>query len=107
MVSRMTDLELIEGKRELAQKHLIRYTQKMQATYNRKVRVRGFRQGDLVLLAKDHVLKGLHATKFTPNWEGPYKISEINESGYCKLEDLHNGRISKPTNIKFIKKYYP
>ena len=67
MVSRMTDLELIEGKRELAQKHLIRYTQKMQATYNRKVRVRGFRQGDLVLLAKDHVLKGSHATKFTPN----------------------------------------
>ena len=109
MVSRIADLKLIEGKRELAQKHLMRYTQKTQTTYNKKVKIRGFLQDDLVLLGSDHVMKGLHATKFTPNWEGPYKISEIKtkKNGYCKLEDLHNERILKPTNINFIKKYYP
>ena len=107
MVSRIADLEIIEERRQAAQDCLMKYTHKMQQTYNKRARIRTFQIGDLVLLVKDHVMKGLHATKFTPNWEGPYEVTQIEPSGYCRLRNLENNKISMPTNIKFIKKYYP
>ena len=107
MLSRMADLELVEEKREMAQQHLSRYTQKMKLAYEKKVQVRGFQLGDLVLMAKDHVMRGLHATKFTPNWGGPYELVDIRTSGYCKVRSLQTNKVSPPTNVKFIKKYYP
>ena len=107
MISRLADLEVIEERRQEAQNCLIKYTHKMQRSYNKKVRVRNFQDGDLVLLVKDHIMKGVHATKFVPNWEGPYEISEIRTSGYCTLRNINNGKITKPTNVKYIKKYYP
>ena len=53
-------------KRQEALDYLAKYTHKMQQVYNKKVRIR-IQVGDLVLLVRDHVMKGLHATKFTPN----------------------------------------
>ena len=85
----------------------MKYTHKMQQAYNKRVQVRTFQEGDLVLLVKDHVMRGLHATKFTPNWKGPFEIAEIKASRYCKLKDLKSNKVSMPTNVKFIKRYYP
>lgn len=107
MVSRMADLEVIEEKWQIAQDCLTKYTHRMQQTYNKKVQIHTFQEGDLVLLVKDYVMRSLHATKFTPNWEGPFEIVEIKASGYYKLRDLKSNKISMPTNLKFIKRYYP
>ena len=70
------------------------------------LRARKFQEGDLVLKAADHIMKGMYAAKFTPNWEGPYQIADIQSSGYCTLKDLNTGTLSTPTNLKFIKKYF-
>ena len=88
------------------QQRVLSYQKKLAQAYNRLIRSRSFQVGELVLKAADHIMKGLHVVKFTPNWEGPYQIADVKPSGYCVLQEIDTGKLSPPTNLKFIKKYY-
>ena len=61
--SRTFDLEALEGKREEAQKSIQVYQRKVSQAYNKP---RIFQEGDLVLKAVDHAMKGLHASGKDP-----------------------------------------
>ena len=104
--SRLADLEVLEEKREKAQENVESQHEKIARAYDKLVRPRIFQKGDLVLQAADHIMRGTHATKFSPNWEGPYVVEEIKESGYCCLKKVNGGKLLPPTNVKYIKKYY-
>ena len=65
-----------------------------------------FKNWDLVLKAVDHIMREAHATKFSPNWEGPYVVEKIKEIGYCHLKKVDGGKLLPSTNVKYIKKYY-
>ncbi|KAF4355250.1 hypothetical protein G4B88_028286 [Cannabis sativa] len=104
--SRLEELELIDERREKAQINLLQYQRRVSRAYDKLVRPRTFQEGDMVLKAADHVMRGMHATKFVPNWEGPYVIKEIKGSGYCTLLDTNTGMTLPVTNIKYIKKYF-
>ena len=75
--SRLFDLETLEGKKEQVQKKVQNYQRKIAHSYNKLVKPRMLQDGDLVLKAADHAMKGLYAQKFTPNWEGPYEIIKV------------------------------
>ena len=66
-------LILIDDKRLKALYHVQRYQRKMARTFNKKVKPRNLKEGDLVLKE----LRGLMFDprgKFKPNWAGPYVI---------------------------------
>ena len=103
---RSLDLEILEGKREQVQKKVQVYQRKIAQAYNKLVKPRIFQEGDLVLKAADHAMKGLHAPKFTPKWEGPYEMVKDKPFRYCIMKDLNTDKVFPPTNLKFVKKYY-
>ncbi|OMO57947.1 Integrase, catalytic core [Corchorus capsularis] len=69
---RIDQLNLIDEKRVTAICHGQLYQRRMERAYNKKVRPRQFKEGDLVLkriFPDQRDPRG----KWTPNWEGPYK----------------------------------
>ena len=53
------------------------YQQRLTNLYNRHVKPRAFKAGDLVLRRVFENMADLVARKFQPNWEGPYMIVRV------------------------------
>jgi hypothetical protein len=45
--------------------------------------------------------------KWSPNWEGPYQISQCVLGNAYILETLEGERFARALNKKYLKKYYP
>ena len=100
------DLEALEETRDTAKRNLASYQQQLSTAYDRLVRKRSFQQGDIVLRASEHVRRGISAPEFTPKWEGPFVIHEVYDSGYCKLLNPTNDKVTAPINFQYIKKFH-
>ena len=98
--------EAVEGLRTKAQEELLRHQRRVMLTYEKMVRPRMFAEGELVLKATDAVMRNMHTSKWTPNWEGPYIVQEPHPSGYCFLLEPDSQKRIGPLNFKYIKKYY-
>ena len=76
--------------------------------YNKKVKEKSFQIGDLVwktilpIGSKDNKFG-----KWSPNWEGPYKVIEIVPGNSYVVQNLQGDRLPKALNGKYLKKYYP
>lgn len=57
------------------------YQQKMAQRYDKNVRTREFRVGDLVLRRTVGNAKDLNIKKLASNWEGLYKVTAIARAG--------------------------
>ncbi|KAM0999903.1 hypothetical protein ACFX13_006709 [Malus domestica] len=76
--------------------------------YNKKVKVKSFKEGDLVwktILPLGAQLRGFG--KWSPTWEGPFVISRVLDKGGYYLGDLKGNWQKHPINVKFLKKYCP
>lgn len=62
------------------------YKSQIRAQYNKKVKVRELKKGDLVIKRVD-VLKSL--TKWAANWEGPFVVVEILRGGAYHLAEIN------------------
>ncbi|KAG5552837.1 hypothetical protein RHGRI_010818 [Rhododendron griersonianum] len=71
------------------------------------VRPRQFAEGDLVLKAAPHVMRGKSASKFAAKWEGPFVVKEANENGYYRLSESDSDILLAPVNAKWLKAYHP
>lgn len=71
---RKEELDGLDLKREVAHIRMEKYKSQVRAQYNKKVKVRRFSKGELVLKRAD-VLKP--TTKWDANWEGPFIVSEV------------------------------
>ncbi|XP_059623120.1 uncharacterized protein LOC132266282 [Cornus florida] len=83
-VDHFTHLEALDEQWELACQHL--------------------KVDNLVLKAVKHIMHNTSATKFTPKWEGPYVVIEVQPSGYCRLQG--DGRKAEPINSSWLKFYH-
>jgi hypothetical protein len=45
--------------------------------------------------------------KWSPSWEGPYRVIKIVPSNAYFLETLDGKALNKALNHKYLKKYYP
>lgn len=79
---RIHDVEAIEERRSKSEQKWSTYQKRISRAYNKRVKARPLKVGDLVLKAVGHVQKGANASKFSSNWEGPYIIREANDIGY-------------------------
>ena len=76
--------------------------------YDKKVKVKTFDQWDLVwklilLIGTKDLIFG----KWSPTWEGPYKISRCVPGNAYILETLEGEEFFSALNGKYLKKYYP
>ncbi|GKV35467.1 hypothetical protein SLEP1_g43730 [Rubroshorea leprosula] len=74
------NLDLLAKVREEAQLRTLVYKQKLANFYNKRVRPRTFKVGDLVL--RKAGLTGFETRfgKLAPNWEGPYAVADRGRS---------------------------
>ena len=81
------------------------YQRRIARAFNRKVKPRKIKAGDMVL-------KQLRARvfdprgKFKPNWEGPYLVKTVLPKGATKISDLEGNEFIEPVNLNRLKKYY-
>ena len=79
----------------------------MTKAYNRTVKERSFKEGDLVLRTVDWVRRQMPGpSKFAPQWEGPFVVKESHSSGYYRLVHANGGEPTDPINGKWLKPYY-
>jgi hypothetical protein len=76
--------------------------------YNRKVREKRFIAGELVWKVILPIgTKDNKYGKWSPNWEGPYRITRSAPGNAYFYETLEGEEFSRAINGKFFKKYYP
>ncbi|GKV03027.1 hypothetical protein SLEP1_g15392 [Rubroshorea leprosula] len=101
------NLDLLDDLREEARLRTLVYKQKIANFYNKRVRPRSFKVGDLVL--RKAGLTGFETRfgKLAPNWEGPYTVAEVPHPGAYILRDTDGKRVPRVWNVNNLKKFYP
>ena len=79
---RNNNLDLIDEIREEAMKRMAKHMEAMARYYNRKVKVRGFDTGDLILRKVSQAIKDPSQGKLVPAWEGPYEVICHSREGF-------------------------
>jgi len=81
------------------------YQRRMAKAYDRKVRPREFKEGDLVL-RKILPLPSEDRSKWAPNYEGPYVVKKAFSGGALLLTRMDGDDLPRPVNSDSVKKYY-
>ena len=102
---RYEQLNMISEKRLAAICHHQLYQRRMAKAYDRKVRPREFKEGDLVL-RKILPLPSQDRSKWAPNYEGPYVVKKAFSGGALLLTRMDGDDVSRPVNSDSVKKYY-
>ncbi|KAK2998728.1 hypothetical protein RJ639_022763 [Escallonia herrerae] len=100
------NLDLLDDVRAQALDRVISTKQRVARFYNRRVRMRIFRVGDLVLRKLEVSDPKAAVGKLSPNWEGPYKISKVLRPGAYSLETLSGEAIPRTWNADNLRQYY-
>ncbi|XP_074323553.1 uncharacterized protein LOC141660466 [Apium graveolens] len=87
-VNQRPHLNLLEEARENSQLHLVAYQQRATTYYNKKLKEKLLKVGDLILWKVMPNTKNPQRGVFGANWEGPYIIKAILWKGIYHLEDL-------------------
>ncbi|XP_050896211.1 uncharacterized protein LOC127102939 [Lathyrus oleraceus] len=107
--SMMTDgLVDVDEERMLALDSLQRQKEKVARAYNKKVKGKMFSVNDLVwrvILPMDKSDRIL--CKWSPNWEGPFKVLQAFSNNAYEVEELAPDRRILRVNGKYMKKYRP
>ncbi|GKV32410.1 hypothetical protein SLEP1_g41020 [Rubroshorea leprosula] len=101
------NLDFLDEVREQCRLRMLAYKQKVASFYNKRVRPRSFRIGDLVLRKARFLGFETHFSKLAPNWEGPYPVIKIPHLGTYILQDSEGKRVPKVWNVNNLKKFYP
>uniref|UniRef100_A0A2N9GJY4 Uncharacterized protein n=1 Tax=Fagus sylvatica TaxID=28930 RepID=A0A2N9GJY4_FAGSY len=100
------NLDLLDEVRDQAEAKTRVYQQRMARYYDRRVKHREFKVGDLVLRKVTLVTKDPTQGKLGPTWEGPYRVIKFHRRGTYHLEKLDGIALPHPWNAEHLKKYY-
>ena len=76
--------------------------------YDKKVKAKTFEQGELVWkLVLPIGTKSSKFGKWSPTWEGPFRVNRCVPGNAYILETLEGEEYSRALNGKYLKKYYP
>jgi len=103
--ARYDELILLDERRLAALSNARVYQQRITRHFNKNVKPRNIKEGDLVLKAlRKNVLDP--RGKFRPNWAGPYIVKDILSGGAVRLVDMNGDEFASLTNLDQLKKYY-
>jgi hypothetical protein len=101
------ELEDVAGHRLKALVSIEENKKRVVRWYDKKVKIKEFVDGDLVW--KLILPIGTTSSKFrkwSPNWEGPYRINQFVPGNAYILKTLEGVVFPRALNGKYIKKYY-
>ena len=98
-------LDLIDEVKDEANARNAEHQRRASLCYNRRVKERFFRHGDLVLRKIDASGVG-EKWKLAPNWEGSYKVRKTLGRGFYKLETLDGEEVPRTWHASNLKVYY-
>ena len=103
--ARYEKLALIDEKRVRAQYHAQEYQKRIDRAFNKKVKPRNLKEGDLV----QNVLRDetFHPRgKMKPKWFGPFIIKKIVFGGATRITDLDGEEMLRPINMDRLWRYH-
>jgi ribonuclease HI len=103
--TRLDQLNLIEEKRLTALCHGQLYQKRLKKAFDKKVRPREFKEGDLVLKKILPIHKDPRG-KWTPNYEGPYVVKKAFSGGALIITTMDGEEFPLSVNSDAVKKYY-
>jgi len=81
------------------------YQQRMKNAFDKKVRLRKFHEGDLVLKKMSHTVKD-NRGKWASNYEGPFLVKRAFSGGALVLTNMDGEELPLPVNSDVVKRYY-
>ena len=103
--TRYEQLALINEKRARAQYHAQGYQKRIARTFNKKVKPRNLKEGDLVLkVLRDETFDP--RGKMKPRWSGPFIIKKIMSRGAIRITYLDREEMLCPINMGRLQKYH-
>ncbi|XP_057760837.1 uncharacterized protein LOC130981250 [Arachis stenosperma] len=97
--TRRSELDTLEETREESRAGSEAIQLMIQRKYNKKVRPRTFREGDLVLRRLEDVRKPKGEGKLATNWEGPFRVTRVLGRGAYSLQTLDGADLPNTWNI--------
>ena len=82
------------------------YQRRLENFYNKQVKPRVFKPGDLVLRKVFENTIDPTAGKFQPNWEGPYVVTRPGGSGSYAIDKKDGTPVPRMWNALHLKMYY-
>ncbi|XP_058774416.1 uncharacterized protein LOC131648699 [Vicia villosa] len=104
----LNELTKLDEERLRVLEVLRRQKERVARAYNKKVKGETFIINDLVwkvILPMDKKNKALG--KWSPHWEGPFRILEAFSNNAYEIEELAEDRRMLKANGKYLKKYKP
>jgi hypothetical protein len=104
----MAEMDDLDEAQVSAVNSIILQKQKVIKSYNRRIRPKTFAIGNLVwkvilpLGTKDPYLG-----KWSPNWEGPYLVSQLFDGNAYKFMHINEEKHIRSINGKYLKPYKP
>ena len=95
----------MDDKRLKALYHIQGYQRRLRKAFDKKMRTRDLKLGDLVLKEIRAPVQDTNG-KFKKNWAGPYIIKQIYSRGAVSLMDLDANPFTEPTNMDHLNKYH-
>jgi len=102
------ELEDLVGHRLKALINVVANKARVGRWYDKKVKAKIFEQGELVWkLILQIGTKSSKFGKWSPTWEGPFRVNRCIPDNAYILETLEGEEYSRALNGKYLKKYYP
>ena len=96
--TRYEQLALIDEKRARAHYHAQRYQKRIARAFNKKVKPRNLKEGNLVLkVPRDETFDTIG--KIKSRWSGPFIIKKIMSGDATRITDLDGEEMLHPINI--------
>ena len=96
---------MLDEKRLKAMYHIKGYQRRLRKAFDKKVRTRDLKLGDLVLMEIQAPIPDANE-KFNQNWVRPIHDQVDIFWGVVRLIDLNANPFTKPTNMDQLKKYH-
>ena len=100
------NLDLLEEKYKQVLKHAEDYHRKTARYYDRRVKLKSYKLGDLVLKKLLPARKDPTHEKLGPNWEGPYIVSRVVRPGNYELQTEKGKTLPHSWNAEHLKRFY-
>ncbi|XP_058198560.1 uncharacterized protein LOC131314085 [Rhododendron vialii] len=103
------ELDGLEESRIDALNNIQAQKRNLERVYNKRVHEKSFAEGDLVwkaILPLDKKKKGYFG-KWSPNWEGPFRVLKVLRGGAYQLESILGNVHERTINGKYLKAYFP
>ena len=100
------DLDTLNELRESTAIRIAFYQRRLANSYNKRVKPRTFQLRNLVLRRVFENTADPNARKFQANWEGPYLVTHVGQSGSFTLDKLDWTPVPRMWNATHLKRYY-